>query len=147
MNKMILTLGVSLISLAAVSPVLAGSPVKSHDFRFECPNASGGVASERLTNSGTSISGMGEENIDGVKSALIIFGGKPTAGVPADLSTGSYTHSNVSYNPHTGRVVCYFTSSKGSDPFHVSYTVSNIKRGYVVKTDSARTITIRAFQG
>jgi hypothetical protein len=145
MKKSIVIVGTLFTVLASMTFALA-APVSSHDFRFECPNAADGTPSERLTNYGTSVSGMGEESIDGVKSALPIFHGIPSAGVPLDLSAGAYNHAGTLYNEHSGRVTCLFTSSNGSDPFNVSYVASNTKKGYILKSDN-NNIIVRIFQG
>lgn len=138
----------TLVAALTASPfaLATGSPVHPENIRFECPNASGGAASERLTNYGTSISGMGEENIGASKKALPIFRGVTTPGIPLDLSTGGYKHDGTLYNNHTGRVTCKFVSTLGADPFNVSYVADNIKHGFVVKSDD-KAITIKVFQG
>lgn len=135
-----------LAAMSGIQPALAASPVHSHLFRFECPNATGGVPSERLSNNGTSIYGMGEENIDNAKVMRPVFRGKPTVGVPLDLTTGAYTHYQTLYNAHTGKVSCLFNSSNGSDNFRVTYSAENLKHGAVIKSDNSA-ITIEVFQG
>ena len=143
-----------MISLLAVTgftaPAIAA--VDLDTFRFECPNASGGTPSERLTNYGTYIRGMGESNI-GANKILAIFHGIPGAGVPLDLSTGGYTHAGTQYNPSTGRVTCLYKSSSlltnaiiSNDPFDVSYVTANIKHGWVVKSDNS-SISIKVLVG
>ena len=146
MKKSTVMITALLATLSAVQPALAAVPVASHLFRFECPKISGGVSSEKLTNTGTSVFGMGEENIDGSKVMLPIFRGKSTPGIPLDLATGNYTRYQVLYNPHTGRVSCLFNSSNGADNFKVSYAAENLKHGAIIKSDNAA-ITIQIFQG
>lgn len=124
-------------------PVMAAGDLDT--FRFECPNASGGTPSERLTNYGTYVRGMGEESI-GPNKTLPIFTGIPSAGVPLDLSTGGYAHSGAQYNPSTGRITCLFTSSLAKPSFNVSYAAENIKNGWVLKADNS-TITIKVLAG
>ena len=122
-------------------------------FRFECPNASGGTPSERLTNYGSYIRGMGEENV-GFNKNLPIFHGVPTAGVPLDLSMGNYIHAGTQYNPSIGRITCLYISNSpalsintiSNDPFNVSYVAENIKNGWVLKSDNSA-ITIKVLAG
>lgn len=137
-----------IISLAVLSGFTAIPAMAAGDlgtYRFECPNASGGTPSERLTNYGTYIRGMGEENIGGNKT-LPIFSGIPSADVPLDLSTGGYSHAGSQYNPSTGRITCLYTSAFGRDPFNVSYEAENIKNGWVIKADNSA-ITIKVLAG
>lgn len=56
MKKAIITSLVVLSGFTAMPAMAAGD---LDTFRFECPNASGGSASERLTNYGSFIRGMG----------------------------------------------------------------------------------------
>lgn len=142
MKKSIIAL-IALSGFTAIPPVMAAGDLDT--FRFECPNASGGVPSERLTNYGTYVRGMGEEN-NGPDKTKPIFSGIPSAGVPLDLSAGNYSHAGAQYNPSTGRITCLFTSSNGKDPFNVSYVAENIKHGWVVKADNSK-ITIKVLQG
>jgi hypothetical protein len=138
----------SIIALIALSGFVALPAIAAGDlntFRFECPNASGGSPTERLTNYGSYISGMGEENVDSNKT-LPLFSGIPSAGVPLDLSKGGYGHAGTQYNPSTGRVTCLFTSTQGKDAFNVSYVADNIKNGWVVKADNSK-ITIKVLAG
>lgn len=135
---------VALSGFAAISmPAMAASDLDT--FRFECPNASGGTPSERLTNYGSYIRGMGEEN-NGPHKIKPIFAGVPSAGVPLNLSTGGYSHAGAQYNPSTGRITCLYTSSIGKDAFNVSYVAENIKNGWVLKADNTK-ITIRVLAG
>ena len=137
-------IAVSLVVLSALSSFSAFSAVDLDTFRFECPNASGGTPSERLTNYGSYIRGMGEANI-GLNKILPIFKGIPSAGVPLDLTTGAYSHAGTQYNPNTGWITCLFTSGNGKDAFNVSYAAENAKNGFVVKaTNSAITIKVLA---
>ncbi len=142
---------VSLLAVSGFTAIPAMAVVDLDTFRFECPNASGGTPSERLTNYGTYIRGMGEANI-GLNKILPIFHGVPSAGVPLDLSTGGYTHAGTQYNPSTGRITCLFTSELftnviiSNDPFNVSYMAENIKHGWVVKSDNS-SITIKVLAG
>jgi hypothetical protein len=116
---------------------------KHQEIRFECPNASGGVASERLTNTGTTIFGNGEENIDGTKYlARFASPVNPLDNIPSDLALGSYSHAGADYNPVSGRVDCKFTSAGLFDPFRVSYFIKNGKGGTVLKSSNS-TITIQ----
>jgi hypothetical protein len=138
---------IAIATLIAFSGI-AGAQVamaqpKHQVIRFECPHASGGVASERLTNTGTTIYGEGEENIDGTKYlARFATPVNPGDNIPLDLSTGSYSHSGVDYNPVSGRVSCKFNSAGLYDPFHVSYSIKNGKGGLVLK-ESNSVITIQ----
>jgi hypothetical protein len=143
MKKSIITLA-TLATLAASAFAMA-APSESI-FRFECPNASGGTPSERLTNYGTYIRGMGEENVNGSKIALPEFKGKPSAGVPMDLALGLYNHAGTMYNASTGRITCLFVSSIGATPFNVSYQADNLKHGFVQKSDNSA-ITVKVTQG
>ena len=139
------TIIVSLLALYGLTVMPAIAAVVDVDtFRFECPNASGGVPSERLTNYGTYIRGMGELN-NGATKVRPIFHGASGAGVPMDLTTGGYSHAGAQYNPSTGRITCLFTSSAGFNAFNVSYEGVNIKNGYVIKADNSK-ITIRVTQ-
>lgn len=124
-------------------PAMAAADIDS--IRFECPNASGGTPSERLTNYGSYIRGMGEENYSGIK-ILPIFSGVPTAGVPINLAAAGYSHAGTQYNPSTGRITCLFTSAFGNDSFNVSYSGQNVKNGWVVKSDNSA-ITINVLTG
>lgn len=146
MNKLTAVVSALLAVGIALPSASIAAPVAGKVFRFECPNASGGTPSERLTRYSTSISGMGEENINGSKVALPIFRGVPTPGVPMDLSTGGYSHAGTLYNSHSGRVTCLYVSSLGADPFNVSYSALNIKEGYVLKSSNSK-ITIEVYQG
>lgn len=146
MKKSIAIVSTLLAALTAIPCAFAQAPVHETIFRFECPNVSGGVPSERLTNYGTSISGMGELNVNGVKKSLPVFKGIPSAGVPLDLSTGGYVHAGTLYNDKTGRVTCLFTSTLGFDAFNVSYVSLNSKAGYIKKSDNSA-ITVHVFQG
>ena len=143
MKKAIIASLLAVSGLAAM-PTMAAAVVDVDTFRFECPNASGGVPSERLTNYGTYCRGMGELNNGSIK-VRPIFHGVSGAGIPLDLSTGSYSHAGAQYNPSTGRITCLFTSSAGFSPFSVSYEGTNIQHGYVVKADNTK-ITIRVVQ-
>ncbi len=137
---------VSLVVLSGFTAIPAmAAQIDVNTYRYECPNASGGVPSERLTNYGTFIRGMGEVNI-GANKQLPIFTGVPSAGVPLDLSTGVYSHAGAQYNTHTGRITCLYTSGVGDDAFNVSYVGQNIKRGWVIKADNSK-ITIRTLAG
>jgi hypothetical protein len=142
MKKAIMT---ALLAVSAFSAAPTMAAVDLDTFRFECPNASGGTPSERLTNYGSYIRGMGESNT-GANKILAIFRGVTVPGVPADLSTGGYSHAGAQYNPSTGRITCLFTSNLGSAPFNVSYKASNILNGWVVKADNSA-ITIRVMAG
>ena len=142
MNKAIMT---SLVVLSGFAAMPAIAAVDLDTFRFECPNASGGTPSERLTNYGTYIRGMGEANI-GLNKILPIFKGESHVGIPLDLGTGGYSHAGTQYNPSTGWITCLFTSNIGFDPFNVSYQAKNVKNGFVVKSDN-NSITIRSFAG
>jgi len=141
-----MVLGLSLLTTLAGMSFASAAPVHSTTFRFECPNASSGKPSERLTNYGTYISGMGEENVNGAKKSHPIFRGIPGALVPLDLSTGGYVHAGTLFNEKTGRVTCLFTSTTGSENFNVSYVAENLIGGVIVKTDNSA-ITLKAFQG
>jgi hypothetical protein len=136
---------IALVSLSvfAAMPVMASGDLDT--YRFECPKASGGTPSERLTNYGDYIRGMGEENI-GTNKSRPIFNGVSSNGIPLDLSTGGYLHSGAQYNPNTGRITCLYTSTIGNDPFNVSYVADNIKNGWVVKADNSK-ITIKVLAG
>jgi hypothetical protein len=125
-------------------PVMAASDLST--YRFECPNASGGKPSERLTNYGDYIRGMGEENIGTNNKSKPIFNGVSSNGIPLDLDTGGYLHTGAQYNPSTGRITCLYTSIIGNDPFNVSYVADNIKNGWVVKADNSK-ITIKVLAG
>lgn len=131
------------LSVFSVTPVMAG--VDLDTFRFECPNASGGTPSERLTNYGTYIRGMGESNI-GSNKILAIFRGVSGPGIPLDLSTGGYSHAGAQYNPTTGRITCLYTSNIAKPPFNCSYKAANILNGYVVKADNSA-ITVKVLAG
>lgn len=135
----------ALIVLSGFNAMPAMAAVDLDTFRFECPNASGGVPSERLTNYGTYIRGMGESNI-GANKIRPIFRGIPSAGVPLDLSTGAYSHAGAQYNPSTGRITCLYTSGNGKDPFNVSYVAENILNGWVLKADNSK-ITVKVLAG
>ena len=145
---------ISLVALSGFTTTLAMAAADLDTFRFECPNASGGTPSELLTNYGTYIRGMGEENI-GLNKTKPIFKGIPSAGVPLDLSTAGYIHAGTAYNPSTGRITCFFTSSSspavetntiGNEPFNVSYVADNLKNGWVVKAENSK-ITINVLAG
>jgi hypothetical protein len=141
MNKLIV---ISLVALSAFSATSAMAQVDLDTYRFECPKASGGTPSERLTNYGSYIRGMGEANL-GTNKVLVIFNGKSNSGIPLDLSTGGYSNAGTQYNPSTGRVTCLYTSTLGSAPFNVSYVGSNILHGYIIKaSNSAITINVLA---
>lgn len=148
MKKSLIIIGTLLSTLVTLPCAIAAAATGPSDtiFRFECPNASGGTASERLTNYGTSVSGMGEENVNGAKVALPVFAGIPSAGVPHDLSLGNYSNAGTLYNLHTGRITCLYTSSNGADKFNVSYVADNTKHGFVQKSDNSA-ITIKVSQG
>jgi hypothetical protein len=139
MNKIIVS---SLVALSAFSATSAMAVVDLNTYRYECPKASGGTPSERLTNYGSYIRGMGEANLNSSK-VLIIYHGKSSASIPLDLSTGGYSNAGTQYNPSTGRVSCLYTSNIGSAPFNVSYVGANVLNGYILKSDnSAITITL-----
>ena len=132
----------SLVVLSGFSAIPAMAAVDVDTFRFECPNATGGTPSERLTNYGTYIRGMGEANI-GLNKILPIFRGIPGAAVPLVLS--GYVHAGTQYNPSSGRITCLYTHP--SNPaFDVSYAGTNIKQGWVLKADNSA-ITIRVLAG
>lgn len=138
-------LSISLLALSGLTALPAMAAVDASTYRFECPNASGGSSSERLTNYGDYIRGMGESNTSSNK-VLVMFKGIPGVGVPLDLSTGNYSHAGAQYNASTGRITCLFTSGNGAAPFNVSYKAQNVKKGYVIKADNSA-ITIRVFAG
>ena len=135
---------ISLVVLSGFTAVPAIAAVDVDTFRFECPNASGGVASERLTNYGSYLRGMGEANI-GLNKTRPIFNGVSGPGIPLNLSSGNYSHAGTQYNPSTGRITCLFTSG-ANEPFNVSYVGQNIKNGWVVKSDNTA-ITIKVLAG
>jgi hypothetical protein len=135
----------ALLAVSAFSAAPSMAAVDLDTFRFECPNASGGTPSERLTNYGSYIRGMGEANI-GSNKILALYRGVSGPGIPADLSDGGYNHAGAQYNPSTGRITCLYTSNLGSSPFNVSYKASNIMNGWVVKADNSA-ITIRVMAG
>jgi hypothetical protein len=144
-------IAISLLTLSAFSATPAMAALDLYTFRFECPNASGGTPSERLTNYGTYIRGMGEANI-GSNKILAIFHGVSNPGIPMDLNTGGYKHAGAQYNPSTGRITCLYTSnicntsSIGYPSFDVSYQAANILNGFVVKADNSA-ITVRVLPG
>jgi hypothetical protein len=138
-------IAISLLALSACTAAPAMAALDLDTFRFECPNASGGTPSERLTNYGTYIRGMGEANND-LNKVLAIFHGVSNPGIPMDLSTGGYLHAGAQYNPSTGRITCLFTSTIGKPSFDVSYQAANILNGYVVKADNSK-ITVRVMAG
>ncbi len=142
MKKAIAT---SLLALSALSVTPAMAAVDLDTFRFECPNASGGTPSERLTNYGTYIRGMGEAN-NGTDKNLVIFHGVSDPGIPLNLSTGGYLHAGAQYNPSTGRITCLYTSTLSKPSFDVSYQGANIMGGFVVKADNSA-ITIKILAG
>jgi len=130
----------ALASLAGSQVALAQQAPHQEQVRFECPHISGGVVSERLTNYGAYISGLGEENIEGQKTRPI-FSGPTTAGVPSDLTTGHYNNVGAVYTPSTGRITCNYLSTTTFDPFHVSYLMNQGKGGFVLKSENTK-ITI-----
>ncbi|HBI22404.1 MAG TPA: hypothetical protein DDY37_07485 [Legionella sp.] len=132
----------SLVALSGFSAIPAMAAVDQSTYRFECPNASGGTPSERLTNYGTYIRGMGEANTTNNK-ILPLFKGVPGAGVPLNLS--GYSHAGTQYNPSTGRITCFYTHAV-NPAFDVSYISLNSKQGWVVKSDNSA-ITIRVLAG
>ncbi len=134
MKKAVMIASALAILMAPFGAALAQDPHQA-TFRFECPNASGGVASERLTNYGTHVSGMGELNIDGAKVSLPVFKGIPSPGVPLDLSTGGYSHAGTLYNAKSGRVTCLYSSAI-RPAFNVSYVADNVKKGFVLKSSN-----------
>ena len=136
---------VSLIALSGLTALPAMAAVDFNTYRFECPNASGGAPSERLTNYGSYIRGNGESNT-GLNKVLASFTGVPDAGVPLNLAAGAYTHAGTQYNPHSGRITCLFVSGNGSAPFNVSYRAQNTKGGFVQKSDNSA-ITVRVWAG
>lgn len=142
MKKSMMALAVALSALTAI-PAMAALDVDT--FRFECPKASGGVPSERLTNYGTYIRGMGEEN-HGPSKFRPIFAGVSNPHIPKNLSTGGYSHAGAQYNPSTGRITCLYTSSYHKPSFNVSYVGENVKNGIVIRADNSK-ITIRVAQG
>jgi hypothetical protein len=142
MKKAIMT---SLVVLSGLNALPAMAAADIDTFRFECPNAAGGKASERLTNYGTYIRGMGEENI-GPNKILPIFSGVPSASVPLNLAVGGYFHAGTQYNPSTGRITCLFKSTIAKPAFDVSYVGQNVKNGWVVQSDNS-SITIKVLAG
>jgi hypothetical protein len=145
MRKSIALATLVVLSSVAALPVMAAGPGNDTDhFRFECPNASGGTPSERLTNYGTYIRGMGEENV-GSHKILPVFKGPSSSGIPTNLGTGGYSHAGTWYNAATGKITCLYTSPS-NDPFNVSYAADNIKHGAVLKSDNSA-ITIRVIAG
>lgn len=143
MKKSIIGAFIALSGFTAAMPAMAIGDIDT--FRFECPNASGGSPSERLTNYGTYIRGMGEENIGGNKTKPI-FSGVPAAGVPSHLAMGNYSHAGAQYNPSTGRITCLYKSANGKPSFNVSYAAVNIMNGWVVKVNNSN-ITIKVLAG
>ncbi len=137
------TIGIFLIALSGFTALPAMALVNLVTVRFVCPSVSGG-ATERLTNYGDFIRGMGEENI-GSNKTLPMFSCVPSAGVPLDLSTGGYSNAGTQYNPHNGKVTCLFASSLGNAPFNVSFVAANMKRGWVDKS-GIRTLTIQVVE-
>ncbi len=109
--------------------------------RFECPRVSGGVVSDRLTNFGTYISGMGKEDLDHSQKTRPIFAGPTTSDIPSDLTTGGYSNLGTLYFPSSGRVQCNYVSNMGYDSFHVSYDIVQGKGGFVMKSENTK-ITI-----
>ena len=136
---------ISLVALSGFAAIPAFAAVDFDTFRFECPNASGGTPSERLTNYGTYIRGMGEANT-GLNKVLALFHGESGVGIPLNLGAGNYSHAGAQYNPSTGRVTCLFTSNNGAAPFNVSYIPQNALHGFVVKADNSA-ITVRVLAG
>jgi hypothetical protein len=138
-------IAISLLTLSAFSAAPAMAGVDLDTFRFECPNASAGTPSERLTNYGTYIRGMGEANI-GSNKILALYHGLSSPSIPADLAAGAYIHAGAQYNPSTGRITCLYTSNNGKPCFNVSYKAANILNGFVVKADNSK-ITVRVMSG
>lgn len=136
---------ISLIALSGLTALPAMAAVDFNTYRFECPNASGGAPSERLTNYGTYIRGNGESNT-GTNKVLALFTGVADAGVPLNLSTGAYSHAGTQYNAHSGRITCLFVSGNGAAPFNVSYHAQNIKGGFVQKSENS-SIVVRVWAG
>ncbi len=150
MKKSLLLINTLALVLGTIGIAAAQAPHET-EMRFECPNASGGTASERLTNYGSYIAGMGELNVNGVKVSLPVYKGIPGAGVPLNL--GCYDHAGTLYNSKTGRVTCLYTHNKlPSDasavkpPFNVSYVATNAKGGFITKSSNSK-ITIVVGQG
>ena len=138
--KKSIALSVLALSVFSATPALAALDLDT--YRFECPKASGGVPSERLTNYGTYLRGMGEGNI-GTNKIKPIFHGVSNPSIP--MSLNSYVHAGAQYNPSTGRITCLYTSP-GNPGFDASYKATNIMKGVVVKADNSK-ITIRVFAG
>lgn len=119
---------VTVISSLSVSVTLAaGHYVK---VTMNCPDISN-KTKDKLTNYGTYIAGLGTERVDSDSPTHPLFQGPIVTGsnIPVDLKAAGYDGSSVNYNPENGAVTCYFTSSKGFDPFSVSYVMQNALGG------------------
>lgn len=101
-----------------------------HHVSFLCPKTKfdPGNVGNVLVNDGTTISGTGEEFIDGHTTLPFkppFSTPKPNQNIPDDLKDGNYYRSATSYLASTGTVTCHYTSSAGFAPFTVSYTMQN----------------------
>jgi hypothetical protein len=121
---------VAISSLSATVALAAGHHTK---ITMDCPDISM-KTKDKLTNYGTYIAGLGTERVNSDTATYPLFQGPivPGANIPVDLKEAGYDGSGVSYNPANGAVTCYFKSSKGFDPFSVSYLMMNALDGVTI---------------
>ena len=135
MKKFIGTIvSIALISGFSTSIALAAT---THIVKvtMNCPDISN-KTKDQLTNYGTYIAGLGTERVNSDVPQHPLFQ-SPTvqgANIPIDLKAAGYDGTSVSYNPTNGAVVCYFQSTKGFDPFSVSYLMTNALGGTTVSS-------------
>lgn len=135
MKKAIPITAFMILSNLIVSPIAMAdpSPVKIH---FQCPSISDNNSDiHALINSGDRIAGYGTELIDGnssINMPYFSYTVPTTADFPALLAANYYQNSGTSYNSKDGIVSCQYTSMNGSNPFAVSYKMTNGSGGVAI---------------
>lgn len=136
----------ALLSLIAI-PALAAEKLHPlpNQISFLCPKTKfdPGNNGNVLVNDGTTISGTGDEYINGhtARPFRPFFSTPTPVGIPADLKDGNYVRASTSYLPATGTIMCHYVSTLGFPPFSVSYVMKNGLDG-VVKTSAATFIVV-----
>ena len=122
-------LGLAIFSISSL-PALA----QEHNAQFsvKCP-VSGTKGDNLVENYGNFIAGPGTLSMSNDIASQPLFEAPIVQGanIPTTLSDGGYNNNGVTYNPSNGAVTCYYQSTKGFDPFLVSYFCKNSLDGVV----------------
>ena len=58
--------------------------------------------------------------------------------IPMNLAENGYYNDGVNYNKESGAIVCRYNTTKGFDPFALTYLMPDALKGFVYYVDSAK---------